>query len=163
MIIDKEAKLFGKINIIDALIVIAVIALVAFGAYQLRSGRGLIGGESREFILTFFTEEIEDWAVEGIRTGDNVFDHLTGLYLGTVESIRIDDSIVWNADQYGNTVRSTKEGFSSMEVRVRVTGTTREHGVYIAGNRYGIGMNRPIRAGGNAVFTRISGLREAGQ
>ncbi|MCL2500594.1 MAG: DUF4330 domain-containing protein [Defluviitaleaceae bacterium] len=161
MIIDKDAKLFGKVNILDLLIVVALIGLVAFGVYQLRSGRGLIGGESREFILSFFTEEIEDWVVEGIREGDNVFDHLTGLYLGVVEDIRLAPSIVWNADQYGNTVRSTKEGFSSMQVCVRVTATTREHGIYISGNRYGIGMNRPIRAGGSAVFTRVSGLREA--
>jgi hypothetical protein len=160
MLIDKEARLFGKINIIDLLIVIGLIGLIAFGVYQLRSGRGFIGGETREFYITFFAEEIEDWAAQGVSVGDNLFDHLRGIQIGVVTHVNIGEAIVWNADQFGNTVRSTKEGFSSMEITARLSGTPSEHGVLVAGNRYGVGQNQPIRAGGSAIFTRISGLRE---
>ncbi|MCL2239818.1 MAG: DUF4330 domain-containing protein [Defluviitaleaceae bacterium] len=52
--IDKEAKIFGKINIIDLVLVVGLVGLIAFGAYQFYSGRGIIGGETREFIATFF-------------------------------------------------------------------------------------------------------------
>jgi hypothetical protein len=162
MIIDKEARLFGKINIIDLIIVIGLAGLVTFGVYQLRSGRGLLGGETREFIISFFTEEVDNFSAAGVNAGDNVFDHLTGIYLGVVHEVRVGDAIVWNADQYGNTVRSTKPGFSSVTICVRVSGTPGEHGVFLAGNRYGIGMNRPIRAGASAIQMRVSALREAG-
>ena len=158
--IDKNARLFGRLNIIDFCILLGLAGLLAFGIMQFRSGRGLIGGESREFIISFFTEEIEDWAVTGMRVGDDLFDHMRGLYLGVVTDIQIAPSIVWNADQHGNTVRSTKEGFSSLLISARVTGTLGDHGVMVAGNRYGVGMNIPIRAGGYAVFTRVSGLQE---
>jgi hypothetical protein len=160
MIIDKEARLFGKINIIDLILVMGLIALTAFAAYRLHSGRGLIGGESREFIITFFTEEVDNFSAYGVNTGDNAFDHLNGLFLGVVTAVHINDAIVWNADQYGNTVRSTKEGFSSVEISVRVSGVPGDHGVLVAGNRYGVGMNRPIRAGASAIQMRVSGLRE---
>ena len=158
--IDKQARLFGKINIIDFFLILGLLAAVAFGAYRLYSGRGLIGGESREFILTFFTEEVDNFSAYGVNVGDNAFDHLNGLFLGTVTAVNISDAIVWNADQHGNTVRSTKEGFSSVEISVRVNGVPGDHGVLVAGNRYGVGMNRPIRAGASAIQMRVSALRE---
>ena len=158
--IDKNAKLFGVINIIDALLLIAVVGALAFGFLQFRGGGGFIGGETRTFYLTFFTEATEDFVVAGMSVGDTLFDHARGLNLGVVTDIQIGDAIIWNADQYGNTVRSTMEGYASLTVTARVNGSLGDHGVMVAGNRYGVGMNIPIRAGQSAVFTRISGLRE---
>ena len=161
MIIDKEAKLFGKINIIDLFLVAALVSALAFGAVQVRGGGGVIfGGETREFILSFFTEETYDFNVNGVNVGDNVFDHILGNFMGTVYAVEVNPAIVWNVDRYGNTVRATKEGFVSMTICVRVTGTFSEHGVMVGGNRYGVGMGRAIRAGGSAIQMRISALRE---
>jgi len=161
MLIDKNARLFGKLNIIDLLLILVLIGAAAFGVMQLRSGRGLIGGESREFVATFFTQEIEDWAVTNIRVGDRVYDHIRGHFIGHVVAVEVGEAIVWNADQHGNTVRSNKPGFSSIELSVRVNGTTGDNTVLIAGTRVGVGMNYTLRAGGNAIFMRISALREA--
>ncbi|MCL2187393.1 MAG: DUF4330 domain-containing protein [Defluviitaleaceae bacterium] len=159
--IDRDAKILGKVNIIDALIILVLVGALAFGIYQFRGGGGIIGGEMRTFYITFFTEATENFIVEGMSIGDNLFDHARGLLLGAVTEIDIADAIVWNADQHGNAVRSSKEGFSSLRVTARINGTPSDHGVLVAGNRYGIGMNVPIRAGQSAVLTRISGLREA--
>jgi len=160
MIIDKNARLFGKINIIDFFLILALIGLVAFGAMQLRGGGAFIGGETKEFILSFFTEETYAFNTQGINIGDNVFDHVLGNYLGTVYNLEVGPSVVWNTDRYGNTVQSTKEGFYSMTICVRVVGTPSEHGVLVSGNRYGVGIGRPIRAGANAIQVRTSALRE---
>jgi len=160
--IDKDARLFGKINIIDFFLLLGLVGALVGGALFLRGGGTILGGgETRTFILSFHTEETYDFNTVGVSVGDNVFDHILGNFLGTVYNVAIGPSVVWNADRYGNAVRSTKEGFYSMTICVQVTGTSSEHGVLVGGNRYGVGMGRAIRAGASAIQMRVSGLRDA--
>jgi hypothetical protein len=157
----KDSKLFGKINIIDLCIAIALICAVVFGIYQFRSGSGFVTlptSETQTFIISFYTEEVEDFSAYAMSAGDSVFDHGRNVALGTITDIEINDAIIWNADQHGNTVQSNKEGFSSVTVSARLEAVPSEHGIVIAGNRYGIGHSLAIRAGRSTIFVRISGL-----
>ncbi|MCL2223416.1 MAG: DUF4330 domain-containing protein [Defluviitaleaceae bacterium] len=158
----KDAKLFGKINIIDLFIVIGIIGVAVFGVQQFRGGEGIIAfaPETREFLISFYTEEVENFTANALRLGDNVFDNGPNLFLGVVEYLDIGDAVIWNADQYGNTVRSNKEGFSSVEITARLTAVPHEHGIMIAGNRYGIGHSLAVRSGASIIFMRVSGLEE---
>ncbi|MCL2048693.1 MAG: DUF4330 domain-containing protein [Defluviitaleaceae bacterium] len=159
----KDSKLFGKINIIDFFIIVALIGAAIFGVYQLRSGRGplvLSQAETKDYIISFFTEEVESFSAEALSTGVNAFDHGRNIPLGVVDSFEINDAIIWNADQNGNTVRSNKPGHSSVEITARLTATPSEHGIVVAGNRYGIGHSLVLRAGRSIIFMRISGLEE---
>jgi len=160
----KDSKLFGKVNIIDLFIVIALIGVAVFGVRQFRAGDSIIGPaqETREYIISFYTEEVENFSAEALRVGDNVFDHTRGVAMGVLESFEVNPAVIWNADQYGNTVRSDKEGWSSVTVSARLTAIPSEHGIMIAGNRYGIGHSLAIRAGRSTIFVRISGLEEVG-
>ena len=164
MIIDKNARLFGKVNIIDFFLVIGLIGLIVFGVLQMRSGEDgpilSIGGETREYIVTFFTDETFDFNTRGINIGDNVFDHIPNFFLGTVYAVEVGPSIVWNTDQHGNSVRSTKEGHYAISICIRITGTPDEHGFFVSGQRYGVGISRTIRAGANAIPMRVSAMRE---
>ena len=161
----KEGKIFGKINIIDLLIVLGLIGAVAFVALQFRGGGGVpffAQDEQREFYIRFFAEEIEDFTVNSIEVGDIVIDSLRNVPLGTVTALDIRDARVWNADQDGNTVQSNKDGFSSIEITARLTAPPDPHGIMIAGNRYGVGHSLTIRAGRAVLSLRVSGLEEAG-
>lgn len=164
MIIDKDAKIFGKINIIDLCIVLALIGAAIFVVGQFRGGGSPVAivaqPEQRDFILRFYVEEVENFRVDGISIGDNLFDDGRNIFLGEVSYLDIDEAVVWNADRYGNTVRSNKEGFSSLEITTELRATPFEHGINIAGNRYGIGHSLTVRAGRSFIFMRISGLEE---
>ncbi|MCL1884225.1 MAG: DUF4330 domain-containing protein [Defluviitaleaceae bacterium] len=158
----KDSKLFGLVNIIDLFIVIGLIGVVIFGIYQFSAGDGIvaIAPETRTFEISFFAPEIESFSAEALRVGATVFDHGRNVSLGTVTEVNIDEAMIWNADQYGNTVLSNKEGFSSVEVIAVLDAVPSEHGITIAGNRYGIGHSLAIRAGQAIIFGRISGLEE---
>jgi len=161
----KDAKLFGKINIIDFFIILALVGAAAFFVYQFRAGGGvpfIAPPETQDFIVSFFAEEVASFTTDVISIGDNVIDSGRNLSLGQVIDLNIDDAIIWNADQYGNTIRSNKEGFSSIEITTRLTAVPNEHGFTIAGNRYGIGHSVTVRAGRSVIFMRISGLEEVG-
>jgi len=81
MIIDKDAKLFGKINIIDICIVLAVLVVAVFAATKLK-GNVVVTNESKKFEMKFFVEEVENFRVENMAVGDNLYDDSKNLFLG---------------------------------------------------------------------------------
>lgn len=157
----RDAKLFGKVNVIDLFIVIGLIGAVVFGVRQFRAGDGIIAVPPvRDFLISFYTEEVENFSADALRIGDYVFDNGRNVFLGVVTDLVIDDAIIWNADQDGNTVRSNKEGFSSVTITASLRAVPHEHGIMIAGNRYGIGHSLAVRSGASIIFMRVSGLEE---
>ena len=162
MIIDKDARVFGRINIIDLCIVLALIGAAFFVLSQFRGGTPIVIAqpEQRDFIMRFFVEDVENFRVDGINLGDSLFDDGRNIFLGNVTYLDVNEAIVWNADRYGNTVRSNREGSSSLEITTELSATPFEHGINIAGNRYGIGHSLTVRVGRSFIFMRISGLEE---
>ena len=78
MIMDKKGRLFGKINLLDALIVLIVICFLAVGAVKMFSGvlSGKIGksdGVETEIVYTIeITRETPEF-FDKIKPGDAVF------------------------------------------------------------------------------------------
>ena len=151
-----------KINLIDSILALSFIIGIVFAIYQFAKGTTFAGIplETREFYISFYTEEVENFSVDVLQLGDNVFDNGPNVFLGVVTNLDIDEAIIWNADQFGNTVQSNKEGFSSVKITSRLSAVPHEHGIMIAGNRYGIGHSLAVRAGGAIIFMRVSGLEE---
>ncbi|MCL1846037.1 MAG: DUF4330 domain-containing protein [Defluviitaleaceae bacterium] len=159
----KDSKLFGKINIIDLVLIIGLVGAAIFGGYQFRRGESIIAPtETHMFYVSFFAEEVEGFTAEVLRgnAGVNVFDHSRGVFLGTLESYDIQPAIIWNADHAGNTVQSDKPGFNSVTLTARIEAVSSEHGFLVAGNRYGVGHSLAVRAGGAHIFVRVSGLEK---
>jgi hypothetical protein len=161
----KDAKLFGLINIIDLFIVLGIIGVAIFGIRQFTAGEGIVGigaPETREFYISWFTEEVESFTAYAINVGDGAWDNARHLSMGVVTDVQVNDAIIFNPDQHGNTVRSNREGWSSIEITARLSAVPSENGILIAGNRYGVGHSMAVRAGSSIIFMRVSGLEEIG-
>lgn len=91
MIIDKKGKLFGKVNILDILIVLVVLLFIGFGAIKLFSG--VLGGTgSSNTIEVLYTIEVTKKDAdffESIKEGDVVFKKNTKEIGGEVVSCEI--------------------------------------------------------------------------
>ena len=87
--IDKNGKLFGKINVIDLLIILIVIAAIALLALR---GLGVIGsggsdmGEAHRVRITFFGDYVSDYVPESLTIGDPVSEHSFNTDLGELVS-----------------------------------------------------------------------------
>ena len=163
MIIDKDAKVFGKINIIDLCIILAVIAAAIFAALMLTGGNTVTvvnATEEKNIEMKFYVEDVENFRVEAMKVGDNLYDDSKNLFLGKITNLDIKDAVIFNADTQGITVKSNKEGYSSMEITTELKATPFENGILIAGNRYGVGHSLTIRAGKSFIYLRISGVEE---
>jgi len=159
MIIDKDAKLFGKINIVDFCIILVIIAAAVFVAIKLKGGSTVTVVE-KPIEMKFYVPDIEDFRVEAMAVGDNLYDDSKNLFLGKITNLDIQEAAIFNADAQGNTIKSNKEGYSSVEITTELKATPFENGILIAGNRYGVGHSLTIRAGKSFIYLRISGIKE---
>lgn len=59
-VIDKKGKLFGKLNIIDLIAIILIIAVIALLGYKLTSNRGPIGGAGVPVVYTVEVKGVDE-------------------------------------------------------------------------------------------------------
>ena len=74
-IIDRDGRLFGRISVID-LLVIAAVAVIAAAVYVKNNATPTGSGTVREQSITFQIQTVgmEDYLTDAIRVGDKVYD-----------------------------------------------------------------------------------------
>ena len=74
-IIDRDGRLFGKISVID-LLVIAAVAVIAAAVYVKNNATPTGSGTVREQSITFQIQTVgmEDYLTGAIRVGDKIYD-----------------------------------------------------------------------------------------
>lgn len=155
--IDKNGKLFGKINIIDVIIVIVLLAAILFGAYKfgLFSQRQVITANTDKLRLVFYQEEVNTFTTDNTKLKDPVTETLQNASLGSVVNLEVDKSVSWGYDKDGRQVKSTKEGFSSIFITAETTGTISPSGILTGGSKYYVGQLMTLRVGTSTFFCRL--------
>ena len=152
MIIDKKGKLFGKINIIDFLIlVVLVLAIVVVGARLVKPG----GEKAQTIQMQFYIEEVDNWVAEKVQVGDSLYDGTYELSLGKVTNVEIGEPRTWGLTQDGQYVLAPREGYCSLTVTGEMMGVKTETGAEIDGNRYGVGHSMVLYAGDAKMYLRV--------
>ena len=158
MIIDKNGKLFGKINIIDLIIVIALIAVVALAAYSF-AGSGEAEVSSGKAVIKFYAEEVTDFVLDGtINIGDPIIEVGTKNDMGTVTNVEIGDAVSYGEDSEGKWVQSSLPGHKSVLITAEVEGNEVPNGIEIKKAEYYIGHTMTIVAGKAKLHLRIYDL-----
>lgn len=158
--IDKNGKLFGKINIIDLIVVIVVIAAVAvFGFAKISQKNNAAASVSNEITLEFATDEVNDYVLEHVKEGEPIYDFDKDVELGTVTSFEVTPSKVFNVNSEGKVVASEKEGFSGVTITGKVQGQLTPLGAVVGGETYGVGHTLTIRVGKAKIHLKVSDIK----
>ena len=156
MFIDKQGKLFGKINIIDLLIlVVLVLAIVILGAKFLGGGKGQ---DAQVLEMKFHIEEIDTWVTEKVQIGDGLYDGTYEQNLGKVTNVETAPSKTWGLNQDGQYVLSSREGYQSMTITGEVLGTKTDVGCKVGGELYGVGHSMVLYAGDAKLYLRVQDI-----
>ncbi len=84
-LITKEGMIFEKVNIIDVVIVLAVIAVVFLGAMKIRDDKGpAFVADKTEFEVDILLRSMYDGFQAEINVGDKLYDAKSGAYLGEI-------------------------------------------------------------------------------
>lgn len=81
-ILDEKGRLFGKVNLIDLLLVIVLVCGLAFGGYKILS-RYFITVEYDDYKVVLKAEDVHPEMVDAIRIGDKLIER-SGAVIGTV-------------------------------------------------------------------------------
>lgn len=155
--VDKNGKLFGKINLIDLIIVIILIAVVAFAAMKVLN-RGTTDNNLTQVRISFFTDEVPDYVTDALEVGTGVLDSSENVTIGTVESFEIGEPLGYVTDTDGEVQAVTRVGFKSLDLNVLADAELSEHGATIDGVLYGVGHTLTIYAGKAKIYLKVSGI-----
>ncbi|NJD01774.1 MAG: DUF4330 domain-containing protein [Ruminiclostridium sp.] len=159
MIIDDKGKLFGKISIIDILVVCLVLAGIAGAYYKFGRSNTISAFVKPDKIeLTFFSEDIPKYAGEAINPGDLVKDRLTDGVFGKVKEVALGPDIYYAANADGKMVKSSKEGYASLKIIVEGNGRYQDTGVTFNNKEYYVYNLLEIRVGNTAVYARVQSI-----
>lgn len=86
MLIDSKGKLFGKINIIDLLLVLLICVLIAGGVYKFNSIRNISNKDQNQINVAIEFEDEKKGFVDAVKEGDVLFDSVRGTEFGKVIS-----------------------------------------------------------------------------
>ncbi len=158
MILDQKGKLFGKINIIDLLLILVVVLAVVFFGMKMMDDGGATVSNGDGVRMEFYAEEVSDFVVESIKIGDTLTDDTGNINLGKIVDIEVGPSQSYSTNEKGEWVLSSKEGFSSLRIVGEGNGRMYDHGVIVSGSKYGIGHSFTLRAGMGKIWLRVSGI-----
>lgn len=110
-----------------------------------------LDNKSKEILITFFIEETPDYTIDAINLGDPVKESIQNSNFGEIVEITPSDSIYWESDKEGKLISSPREGYSSLYITMKSSGTISGSGVSIDKSVYYVGQTVSLYAG-NSIF-----------
>lgn len=159
MFIDDKGKLFGKVSIIDALIVLILIGLVAGFVFKTAKSKTIMEKTST-MQIQFFSEEAPEYVGTTIPIGASVRDAERGTVFGTVKDKKIDGAVSFGSAQSGEIVKSSKPNYSSILLTVNGNGILNENGLTIGGFEYNVGRTVTLKVGTTIFIARIYSMND---
>ncbi len=159
MLVDDKGRLFKKINLIDLLVIIVVLAVGIFAISKFSEEKIITPfTKTDRIVITFYSEDLPAYAVSAMKVGDEVKDKTTNSVFGKVTDVNMMPSVAFAADENGNMVKTTKEGYASMILTVEGDGIYSDNGAYFGNIDYYINRYLEIRVGNTAVYTKVRSI-----
>ena len=153
-----ENKKF-RFNFVDAVVILALVAVVAFVVLQLSSGILDASGSSATYRMTFYTDASTMYSLENVKEGDPVCDESNDVDLGMVVSKEFTDKShaqLETAD--GTYVEASRPGYGSGSVVFEGKGTAYQYGAKFDNSKYSVGQTVTLRVGSSKLYGRIKAI-----
>lgn len=142
--IDKNGKLFGKISIVDLLILILV-AVLAIGLIFRVVNKSAISGNSN-FKTVLKIEDVRQFTVDAIQVGDVIYEQHAN-EIGVVSNVEIGEATEIMEDMKGEAFLAPLDQRYNLIITLDTTGRISDKGYYANGNRQlSIGGDLPIQS-----------------
>mgnify|MGYP001187546940 CR=1 FL=1 len=85
MLIDSKGRLFGKINLLDLVVLLAILAVAGRFAYGAVKGPAAApAGQDQVIEMTLRIPAVTDWTVDVIKVGDELYDSKSNTRMGKI-------------------------------------------------------------------------------
>lgn len=91
----KNGKLFGKINIIDAGVVLLIVALLIVGTLKFKTfDKKIDASATGKITYTVIIKNVREYTADAFVSGDTVFDSGTNVNIGTIRNVEVKTALV---------------------------------------------------------------------
>lgn len=159
--IDKNGKLFGKVNIIDLLIILIVILALVFAGTKIlgRDSSNKITnavGKSGTVRITFFCDDVKEFVPDALNIGDPVEQYQSEIALGKLVSFSSEPAYSYQLDPAtGEVVEVPEVNQIFMTIVVEATGNLNEWGFTAGDTTFVVGGGYFINIGQTRVAVTI--------
>lgn len=162
MIIDKKGKLFGKVSIIDVLIIVVIIGAIGGFAYKVTKSNTITPftkTDNIEIILS--VDDVDSFVSKSINVGDIVKDRVNNVVLGTLESVDFGDARIQGIDDKGQITVSSRPDHISVKIKVKGSGLYSDSATTSISNiNYYINRSMEIAVGDVILWLRIQEINK---
>jgi hypothetical protein len=159
MILNKAGKIFNKMNIFDFLFLLIIVFVIGI---ELKFGKAKIISffiHPDNLNITIYMEEVSEYAVNAVKTGDVVVDSDTNSVFGNVNKLESGPSVCYTTDRNGQYKESAKPGYSSVYITIDGKGLYRDgekkNGISIDNTEYFIGKSVTLKVGNTIMYGSI--------
>ena len=156
--IDEKGRLFGRINIVDLIIVLVIIAALCFAVFKYvlpQKDSGPV--EKRELVL--YCHDTPKFTAGQIKEGSKVWDQSGDVELGTVKSFEIMPLLETVAGQDGQIHSVESDWLCSVRLVLDAEGVMEDHGIRIGGSLYASGHTMTVFAGEAKMYLKVQEIR----
>lgn len=149
----KDGKLFGKINIIDLLIVVILIAAVIgfVGRLAFSSSNNISGSDEFQFVVR--VDGIREYTVRGLERGGDVFAEKSDVKVGEISDVKVEPMKAEAVTIDGQRKFIERPGRYTAYVTIKAKGNVVNGGYYNA-DRKDIGAGREYIINSKYVSTK---------
>lgn len=159
-VIDKNMKLFGKVSLLDVLIILIVIAgIIAAAVYFGKHGTGVGTVDTQPITYEVMVKKVDSDIGNDIKVGDQVNDRVKGYNRGVIESIEV----VLHSEKATDLTtgaQSLKEypGLYDAVIKININAEVTDRYINISGNRMDIGKEAYLQIGKNVYKSWVSAI-----
>lgn len=147
-VIDERGRLFGRINIIDLLIVALLVGGLSYVGVK-RMQRGVpqaVAATEQQLSVTVRFQAVTQAMVNAVREGDRFYHTQTNDFLGEVVRIEARPAEIVAPMPDGRFYETTSEQRVDLYVTVRGRGRVAENGVLLGRSEVRIGSELPMKS-----------------
>lgn len=156
--LDNNGKLLGKINLIDFILILIIVAAVVFAAMKVVSARNKTA-DVTPVRISFFAEEVPDYVATALKEGTSVLDSTENVTMGTVESFKVGNPLGYVTDTNGEVEEVQRTGYKSVTITITGNAQLGAHGATIDKVLYAVGHTLTIYAGDSKLYLKISDIQ----
>lgn len=122
-IVDEKGRLFGKVNLLDLVVVLLVLAVAGrFGYSRLKAN--VATGQDKVIEMAILVPNVSKATVDALKVGDVLKDSKSGTVIGKLVKVEPAQAVVAFEDPAGM-VHQRQASPDRFDVRVTVSGTAR--------------------------------------
>ncbi|HCW51623.1 MAG TPA: hypothetical protein DGR79_06115 [Clostridiales bacterium] len=161
-LIDSHGRLLGRFNVVNVLVVLAVIVAAAAGTHRLLTVEEEGLAETRTILLTFEVADVRQPSVDAVAVGENVAGYESQIPLGVVVEKWAEPHREPVATAAGQIVMAEVPGRYDLYIVVRAEGVVGPNAITVGRRDLKIGIELPLSGRLFRFKAIIVGIEEVG-